>query len=304
MSTSIAPVPGTGTEPTGTGPRDFRTVGQIRRRRVLGMVLTYVAAAAVGLFSVFPIYWMLITSVKQQSEIVTTTPVFWPTDFRFDRFGHVLELGFATYLRNSLIVAAGTTLAGLVVAVLAGYALARFQMPFRRYLLLIVLSTQLFPVVVLIIPLFIVMRNLGLLGSLFGLVIAYLAFITPLMIWMLRGFFLSVPKELEEAALIDGCTRFGAMIRVIMPLAGPGIAAVSIFAWIAAWNEFLLALTFVKSDELRTLPVGLQTFVQQEVADYGGIMAASVMFTLPVVIFFLFVHKKLTTGMVAGAVKG
>ena len=301
MSTSLAPVPGTD---TGASPSQFRSVGQIRRRRVLGTVLTYLGAALVGLFSVFPIYWMLITSVKQQSEIVTKTPVFWPTEFQFDRFGHVLELGFATYLRNSLIVAAGTTVAGLVVAILAGYALARFQLPFRRYLLLIVLSTQLFPVVVLIIPLFIVMRNLDLVGSLVGLVIAYLAFITPLMIWMLRGFFLSVPRELEEAALIDGCTRFGAMIRVIMPLAGPGIAAVSIFAWIAAWNEFLLALTFVKSDQLRTLPVGLQTFVQQEVADYGGIMAASVMFTLPVVIFFLFVHKKLTTGMVAGAVKG
>jgi ABC-type glycerol-3-phosphate transport system permease component len=284
--------------------RRIVTAGTARRRRRMASIATYVAAIAVGLFAAFPIYWMVLTSVKTQAEIVTPEPVFWPSTFDLTRFSYVLELGFTTYLRNSLVVAAGTTLLGLAVAIFAGYALARFRLPLHRYVLMIVLSTQLFPLVVLIIPLFIVMRNLGLLGSLWGLVLAYLAFITPLMIWILRGFFLSIPTELEEAAQIDGCTRFGAMWRVILPLAGPGIAAVSIFAWIAAWNEFLLALTFIRSDELRTLPVGLVQFVGRESTDYGAIMAAALMFTLPVVIFFLFVHKRLTTGMVAGAVKG
>lgn len=280
------------------------TVAQARRRRRAATLLTYLAAAAVGLCAVFPLVWMVLTSIKPTHEIVTPSPVWWPSEVEWGRYQRVLESGFATYLRNSLLVAAGTTALGLVVSVFAGYALARFRLPLRRYLVLVVLATQMFPVVVLLIPFFIVMRNLGLLGSLWGLVIAYLAFITPLMIWILRGFFLSIPNELEDAALIDGCSRFGAMWRVIMPLAGPGVAAVSIFAWIAAWNEFLFALTFIRSDALRTLPVGLTQFAGRDATDHGAIMAASLMFTLPVVIFFLLVHRKLTTGLVAGAVKG
>jgi multiple sugar transport system permease protein/N,N'-diacetylchitobiose transport system permease protein len=281
------------------------TATQARRRRIAASALTYLAAVAVGLFAVFPLVWMVLTSLKPDHEIVTPDPVWWPSEFQWGRYGRVLDAGFTTYLRNSLVVAFGTTGLGLLVATFAGYALARFRMPLRRYLVLVVLATQMFPVVVLLIPFFIVMRNLGLLGSLWGLIIAYLAFITPLMIWILRGFFLSIPNDLEDAAMVDGCTRFGAMWRVIMPLAGPGIAAVSIFAWIASWNEFLFALTFIGgNDSLRTLPVGLTQFAGRDAADNGSIMAASVLFTLPVVIFFIFVHKKLTTGLVAGAVKG
>lgn len=284
--------------------RPMMTAAAARRRRRTTAVLTYLAAIVVGLFAVFPLFWMVLTSVKPMAEIITPEPVWWPSTFEFGRYPDVLDAGFTTYLRNSLLVAAGTTLLGLVVATFAGYALARFRLPLRRYLVLLILATQLFPLIVLLIPLFVVMRNLGLLGSLWGLIIAYLAFITPLTIWILRGFFLSIPDDLEESAQIDGCTRFGAMWRVILPLAGPGIAASAIFAWIAAWNEFLMALTFVKEDELRTLPVGLAQFSGLEQTDHGAIMAASTLFTVPVVIFFLFVHKRLTTGMVAGAVKG
>ncbi|HEX6234619.1 MAG TPA: carbohydrate ABC transporter permease [Jiangellaceae bacterium] len=289
---------------TVSGSRRVMTAAAARRRRRLVSVLTYLAALLVAVFSVFPLFWMVLTSVKPRSEIITPEPVWWPSSFEFDRYPYVLEAGFTTYLRNSLLVAAGTTVVGLVVATFAGYALARFKLPLRRYLVLLILATQLFPLVVLLIPLFIVMRNLGLLGSLWGLVIAYLAFITPLTIWILRGFFLSIPVDLEEAAQIDGCTRFGAMWRVILPLAGPGVAASAIFAWIAAWNEFLMALTFIRGDAQRTLPVALAQFAGLEQTDHGAIMAASTMFTVPVVIFFLFVHKRLTTGMVAGAVKG
>lgn len=280
------------------------TAAAARRRRIVSGTLTYIAAAVVGLFAVFPLFWMVLTSLKPNYQIITPEPVWWPDEFQWGRYQRVLEAGFTTYLRNSLIVTIGTVGLGLLVSIFAGYALARFRMPLHRYLVMVVLATQMFPVAVLLIPFFIVMRNLQLLGSLWGLVIAYLAFITPLMIWILRGFFQSIPSELEDAALIDGCSRFGAMWRVVMPLAGPGVAAVSIFAWIAAWNEFLFALTFIRSDQLRTLPVGLTQFAGRDATDNGAIMAASVLFTLPVVIFFLFVHKKLTTGLVAGAVKG
>ena len=274
------------------------------RRRPAAAAALYVVAVVVGLFAVAPFAWMLLTSVKPEGEILRRTPSLWTAHPQFGRYSEVLHAGFAAALRSSLIVATGTTLAGVAVAALAGYALARFDLPLRRYLLLMVMAVQMFPLVVLIIPLFVVMKALGLLDSWLGLVLAYLSFTTPLAVWLLRSFFETIPKELEEAAMSDGATRFGAMVRVIFPLAGPGLAATAIFSFIAAWNEFLFALTFLKKESLRTLPVALSAFVGQEQADWGLIMAASVLFTIPVVIFFLAVHRRLTTGMVAGSVTG
>jgi ABC-type glycerol-3-phosphate transport system permease component len=274
------------------------------KRKPLATMAIYLSAGLIGLIAVAPFVWMLLTSIKPDGEILRENPTFWPSDPQWSRYGDVLDAGFATALRNSLIVATATTVAGVAVAALAGYALARFDLPLRRYLLLMVMAVQMFPLVVLIIPLFVVMKVLNLLDSWVGLVIAYLSFTTPLAIWLLRSFFETIPKDLEEAAMSDGATRFGAMVRVIFPLAGPGLAATAIFSFIAAWNEFLFALTFVKQEDLRTLPVALSSFVGRSQADWGLIMAASVLFTIPVVIFFLFVHKRLTTGMVAGSVTG
>lgn len=275
-----------------------------RPRRVAAAAGTYLLATALGLFSVFPLVWMALTSIKPRSEILTRTPVFWPSDPVFARYLNVVERGFTTYLTNSVVVTLTTVAIGVTVAVLAGYALARFDLPFKRYLLLVVLATQMFPAVVLIIPLFTVMRRLDLLGTYYGLIITYLSFSTPLAVWILRGFFRAIPDELEEAALVDGCTRFGAIRRIVLPLAGPGIAACSIFVFIAAWNEFLFALTFIQDDAMYTLPVGLTAFSGRAATDHGAIMAFSVMFTLPVVAFFLLLHRRLTEGLVAGAVKG
>ncbi|MDQ1514579.1 MAG: N,N-diacetylchitobiose transport system permease protein, partial [Actinomycetota bacterium] len=254
--------------------------------------------------AVAPFVWMVLTSVKPEGEILRRTPTLWTAHPQFGRYSDVLHAGFARALRNSLIVATGTTVAGVAVAALAGYALARFDLPLRRYLLLMVMGVQMFPLVVLIIPLFVVMKALGLLDSWLGLVVAYLSFTTPLAVWLLRSFFETIPRDLEEAAMTDGASRFGAMVKVIFPLAGPGLAATAIFSFIAAWNEFLFALTFVKKENLRTLPVALASFVGRSQADWGLIMAASVLFTVPVVLFFLAVHRRLTTGMVAGSVTG
>lgn len=264
----------------------------------------YAAAVAVALFAAAPFVWMLLTSIKPDGDILRRTPVFWPSHPNFERYRAVLEAGFARALRNSLVVAGATTVAGVTVAALAGYALARFHLPLRRYLLLMVMSVQMFPMVVLLVPLLVVMRNLGLVGSWWGLVVAYLSFTTPLGIWMLRSFFETIPPELEEAAMSDGATRVGAMLRVVLPLAGPGLAATAIFSFIAAWNEFLFALTFVKKESLRTMPVALQSFVGRSQADWGLIMAASVLFTVPVVGFFLAVHRRLAQGMVSGSLTG
>lgn len=262
------------------------------------------AAVVVGAFALAPFAWMVLTSIKPDADILRRDPVFWPSEPTLSRYTDVLDSGFGQALRNSLLVAGATTVAGVAVAALAGYALARFDLPLRRYLLAMVMSVQMFPMVVLLIPLFVVMRNFNLLNSLPGLVIAYLSFTTPLAVWMLKNFLETIPKEMEEAAMTDGATRVSAMLRVVLPLAGPGLAATAIFSFIAAWNEFLFALTFVKKESLKTLPVALQSFVGLSQADWGLIMAASVLFTLPVIGFFLLLRRRLIEGMVSGSVTG
>jgi ABC-type glycerol-3-phosphate transport system permease component len=276
----------------------------VAARRALGRVGLYVAALAVVAFALLPFYWMVLTSVKTDADIVTEKPVFWPNELNLDRYGLAFERGFGDALRNSLLVATGTVLAGLVLAAFAAYVLARFEMPLRRYFLLLVMTVQMVPLVVLIIPLYGVFVDLHLLNTFYGLVIVYLAFALPLAIYMLRGFFASIPKDLEEAAMVDGCTRMQAIRKVVLPLAAPGLAATSILLFITAWNEFIIALNFTTDNDAQTLPVALTRFTGRGLVDWGGVMAFSTMMVVPVVIFFLLVHRRLTTGLVMGATKG
>lgn len=265
----------------------------------------YACALALTVFALFPIYYVLVTSLKPRSEIYTRTPDLWPNDPQWHQYTRVLGEGHVgRALLNSLIVAGVTTLICVVVAGMAAYALARLEVPFRRTLLLLILTTQMFPLVVLIIPLFVLMRNAELIGTYQGLIIAYLAFSIPLAIWIMRGFIVTIPEELEHAAMIDGATRVGAMFRVILPIAGPGIAATATLSFIAAWNEFMLALTFMNEEEKKTLPLILQQFVGRGDIDWGAVMATSVIYTMPVVIFFMLLRKRLMLGFTAGAVKG
>jgi ABC-type glycerol-3-phosphate transport system permease component len=265
----------------------------------------YVCALAVTAFALFPIYYVVITSLKPRSEIYTRTPDLWPSDPQWDQYTRVLGEGHVgRALLNSLIVAGASTAICVVVAGMAAYALARLAVPFRRTLLMLILTTQMFPLVVLIIPLFVLMRNAELIGTYQGLVVAYLAFTVPLAIWIMRGFIVTIPEELEHAAMIDGATRVGAMFRVILPIAGPGLVATATLSFIAAWNEFMLALTFMNEEEKKTLPLVLQSFVGRGDVDWGAVMATSVIYTLPVVIFFLLLRRRLMQGMTAGAVKG
>jgi ABC-type glycerol-3-phosphate transport system permease component len=265
----------------------------------------YVCALAVTAFALFPIYYVVITSLKPRSEIYTRTPDLWPSDPQWDQYTRVLGEGHVgRALLNSLIVAGASTAICVVVAGMAAYALARLAVPFRRTLLMLILTTQMFPLVVLIIPLFVLMRNAELIGTYQGIVVAYLAFTVPLAIWIMRGFIVTIPEELEHAAMIDGATRVGAMFRVILPIAGPGLVATATLSFIAAWNEFMLALTFMNEEEKKTLPLVLQSFVGRGDVDWGAVMATSVIYTLPVVIFFLLLQRRLMQGMTAGAVKG
>ncbi len=265
----------------------------------------YVAMLAVSAFALFPVYWVAITSLKPRSEIYTRTPDLWPSDPQWEQYPRVLGEGHVgRALLNSLIVAGATTLVCLLVGALAAYALTRFEVPFKRVLMMLVLMTQMFPLVVLVIPLFVLMRKADLLGTYAGLVTAYLAFTVPLAIWVMRGFLVSIPDELEHAARIDGATRLGAMVRVILPLAAPGLATTAVLCFLEGWKEFMLALTFMNEETRKTLPVVLQSFVGRGDTDWGAIMAASVIYTLPVVVVFLLLRKHLMRGTTAGAVKG
>jgi ABC-type glycerol-3-phosphate transport system permease component len=265
----------------------------------------YAAMAAVSTFALFPVYYVLVTSLKTREEIYSRTPDLWPNHPRWGEYPRVLGEGHVgRALANSLIVAGGTMVICLLVGALAAYALARFRLRLTKVLLMAVLMTQMFPLVVLVIPLFVMMRKANLLGTYWSLIVTYLALSVPLAIWVMRSFILAIPEELEHAARIDGATRIGAMVRVVLPLAAPGLATTAVLSFLEGWKEFLLALTFLNDESKKTAPLVLQSFVGRGDTDWGAVMATSVLYTLPVALVFVLARKHLMTGRTAGAVKG
>jgi N,N'-diacetylchitobiose transport system permease protein len=265
--------------------------------------LTWLGVAGVLAFTLFPVWMMVATAFNARANAGSRSV--WPQDWTLENFAFVIgEGGFGRYLTNSLLVALGTVLAGALLALLAAVAVARFRFRFRTSVLVMVLIIQMVPVEALVIPLFIQARGLGILDSLLGLVLVYIAFSLPFAIWTLRGFVAAVPVELEEAAYLDGAS-WGRMFRsVLLPLVAPGLVATSVFSFIVAWNEFVFALTFMADEQNYTVAVGLRRFFGQFSTDWGAVMAASALITIPVMVFFVIAQKRLTDGLVAGAVKG
>lgn len=255
------------------------------------------------LYALFPFYWMLTTAVDTHAN--SRGAGILPSGFTLDHFKTVLiDANFFEYIKVSLIVAAGTVLLSGAIALFAAIGIARYRFRLRTVVLVLVLMVQMVPLEALVIPLFLQARTLNMLNSLLGLVIVYLAFSLPFAIWNLKGFVAAVPKELEEAAYIDGAGWFRMFFSILLPLVAPGIVATSVFAFITAWNEFIFALTFMTDSSKYTVGVGLRTFFTQNTADWGPIMAASTIIALPVVIFFVLVQRQLSSGLTAGAVKG
>jgi ABC-type glycerol-3-phosphate transport system permease component len=252
-----------------------------------------------------PFLWMISTSLKDPAEVVLRDPTIIPQSFAVQNYADAFNRGnFGRYIVNSVVVALAVTFLSLVLATLSGYAFARFRLFGGKAILLGILATQMFPAILLAIPLYILIRNLGLLNSLVGLVLVYTTFALPFCVWMMRNYFLSIPKDLDESAMVDGATRLQALRSVVLPVAMPGIAATGIFSFILSWNEFLYANTFISSAELRTLPVGLQSLIGEYTTDWGLLMAGAVITTMPIVIIFFFVQRRLTQGLASGAVKG
>jgi N,N'-diacetylchitobiose transport system permease protein len=268
------------------------------------------AAVVVALVTLFPIFWMVSTAFKPATEIYSLTPRPLPAHPTWSNFANVLNgsvigMPYWTFLRNSLVVTLSAVLVSSVVALLAAVAVARFRFRFRSTYLIMLLIVQMLPQQALVIALFLDFRAVNLLDSLLGLILLYIAFSLPVTIWMLRNFVATVPRELEEAAAIDGAGPLNVFFRVLLPLVAPGLVTTSVFAFIFAWNEFIFALTFLGTDTAKyTLPIYVTYFFSKGSVDWGAIMAASTLFTLPVMIFFLIVQRRLRTGLLAGAVKG
>ncbi|MEU4523888.1 carbohydrate ABC transporter permease [Amycolatopsis sp. NPDC024027] len=278
-----------------------------RPGRLVAEVVTVVLAGVIT----FPLYWMVLSAVKPPGEIQSANPKPWTFSPSFDSFSRVLTVsGFGRFFVNSLVVALVVVALSLLLSFLSAVALTRFSFKGRTVLLVMTLVAQMVPVEALTIPLFFLMRQIGGVAPAFGLnelgslVLVHLAFSLPFAIWMLRGFVAAVPVELEEAAKLDGASRMRFTWQVLFPLVAPGLVAVSVLAFIHAWNDFLFAKTFIVSKtENQTLPQAILVFFKPEDTDWGAVMASSALMTIPVLVFFVLVQRRLVSGM-AGAVKG
>lgn len=282
--------------------------GMTKRARTTLLNATAVVVAAVTLF---PILWMISSAFKPPREIYSLTPHPLPAHPTLGNFtdvinGHAAGVGlsFWTFFRNSMLLTLTAVLLASAVSLLAAVAVARFRFRLRAAYLVMLLIVQMIPANALVIPLFIDFRRLNLLDSLAGLVIIYGALALPISIWLLRNFVATVPRDLEEAAAIDGASSVRIFWRILFPLVAPGLVATSTFSFIAAWNEFVFALTFLQTQSHYTLPIYVTYFYGRGAANWGPIMAASTLYTIPPMVFFLIIQRRMVGGLVAGAVKG
>jgi N,N'-diacetylchitobiose transport system permease protein len=276
----------------------------LTRRRVTRLLLN---AAALLLFvvTVFPIYWMVATGFKRGVDILSFEPKWLPFPATLDNFRTAIGKPFFTMdVVNSMIVVAVTVLVSLGLAFLAALAAARFQFRGRKALVVMLIVVQMVPLEALIIPIYLMLDRAGQTDRLAGIIVTYMTFVLPFTIWTLRGFIINIPMELEEAAMVDGCTRAGAFRRILFPLVAPGLVATAVFSFILVWNDYLIAYVLLQSPERQTLGIWLASFTTNHGTDWGGVMAGSTLYAIPVLVFFLLVQRRVVSGLTAGAVKG
>jgi multiple sugar transport system permease protein len=284
-----------------------RPRGSDTAERLLGGPVLWLGLAALVAFALAPFAWVFLTSLKTRAELYATPLQYFPRTVTAANYVDAWTsrlTPFSRFFANSLWVSSVTMVATTAVSILAGYAIARFRFAGRQTLLLVFLATQMFPAVLLIAPLLSQWYALGLIDTYQALIYSNFSFTVPFTVWMLVGYFGSIPRELEESALMDGCGRFGALCRVILPLAAPGIAATAIFAFVTSWSELLFAITFTSQTEMRTLSAGLLFMVGQYEIQWGQLSAGVVISTVPVAVLFVFLQRHLIRGLTAGALKG
>jgi N,N'-diacetylchitobiose transport system permease protein len=300
MATSLAPPPVPATTRRVPRGRDSVTAGRSRTATLLFNAVGLIFALVMA----FPVYWMINTAFKPADEVQTFTPHFWPYHPTLSNFTSALRAeNFVTDLKNSLIITTLSVLGGLLVGFLGALAVARFRFYGRRALVLVILIVQMVPFLALLIPLYLSLNAIHLTNTLPGIMLVYLIIVLPYTVWMLRGFIVNIPRELDEAALVDGCTRWQTFYRIILPLTGPGLVAASIYGFIQTWNEFIIINT-LNSPENQNLMAWLVSNQTLRGTAWGPLMAGATMAALPVVVLFLIIQRNVATGLTAGAVKG
>jgi multiple sugar transport system permease protein len=276
-----------------------------RLRQLIGRIGLYMALLFFLLWVVFPFYWMVATSVRPNAELYSRNVTLLPQEFTLDHYRTELDrYQFGVRLRNSIVVASATTVLTMAVSSLGAFSVTRLRYRGRAAIARSILFVYLIPGSLLFIPLYIIVSSMGLTNTLLSLIVTYLTFSIPFCTWMLMGYFRNIPKDMEEAAMIDGCTRLQTFYKILLPLAAPGLVAAGIFAFTLSWNEFLFALIFITSSQLQTVPVGLASHIVADIYMWGPLMAGSTMAAIPVIILYMLAQRALVQGLFAGSVRG
>ncbi len=266
---------------------------------------SYFLASIFSAAALFPFCWMIVSSVKPLQELYTVPPTWIPQHLTLQNYANVLfSSNIPRYFLNSVVISVGSTGISLILASLAAYGFARFRFRGAGILQASILVSQLLPTATVIVPLYIILGHLHLINTYLGLILVYLIHTLPLCVWMLIGYFRSIPYEIEEAALVDGASRMTILVRIVLPLAVPGIVSTVVYCFVTTWNEFIFALVFATDSSVKTLPIGLAEFSSEFNVDWGAVMAASVIMTLPIVVLFFGVQRLFVGGLTAGAAKG
>lgn len=275
------------------------------KRTGLGLPFIVLGTLLLVFVCLFPFAWMGLSSIKTLPELYTIPPHWWPDVPTLGNYAKVLfDSNIPRYFLNSVVISLGATGLALILAIFASYGFARFEFRGKAFWQAFVLVGQLLPTAAIIVPLFITLRVLGLVNTYWGLILVYMIITLPLSVWMLTSYFKAIPVELEEAAIIDGASRLGVLFRITLPLSIPGIVAVVVYAFVTTWNEFIFALCFATDSSVKTLPIGLAEFSTEFNTDWGAVMAASMVMTLPIALLFLTMQKLFIGGLTAGATKG
>lgn len=276
----------------------------ISKKDKLGDFMCHIYLTILAIIAVFPLLWIVLSSVKSAGELTANPTKFLPENFTLDNFIHVIkDLGFAINIKNSLLIAFITTIIAITISAMAAYGIVRFFPKFGSVMSKLLVTTYMFPPILLAIPYSLVMAKIGLTNTRIGLVIVYLSFSIPYAVWMLVGFFKTVPIGIEEAAKIDGADKLQTFVRIVLPLVMPGIVATAIYTFINAWNEFLYSLILINSTDIMTVSVALRSLQGAEILSWGDMMAASTLVVIPSIIFFMFIQRKIAAGMTEGSVK-
>ena len=277
---------------------------KLLRRGWFGSTVSYTYLTILAVIAVFPLVWIILSSLKGKGEIASNPTAFFPQQLSFENYRIVFEeMGFGTNVLNSIMIAGGTTLIAITISCLGAYGIVRLMPRIGKVITRVLITTYMFPAILLAVPYSIIMGKLGMVNNRLGLIIVYMTFSVPYAVWLLVGFFKTVPLEIEEAARVDGASKMQTFVKVVMPIVAPGVVAVAIYTFINAWNEFLYSLILMNSSSKMTAAVALKSLEGQEVLDWGVMMAASAVVVVPSVFFFMLIQKKIAGGLAQGSVK-